>query len=325
MVWTGFEALIWGGTESSSEHHLDEQRLPRHGAAFNPVADRWRLIPEAPISGRTGAVAAWSVDEFFVWGGWQRDETGAVRTTTDGAVYSPGRNEWRRMAKSPVGGDAAVGGMVAGWLVVATDTSAARYDPVADRWIPLIPVPIRRTGRIAVVAEDRLVIVGFGDGATGEVEAALLDPNSWQWATIGTPFTSADLGIVGVGAGARVIFPEIAANEQGALRKFGRSLELGHMKWETITPCPRAAGGATWTGRYVLGVQAAYDARTNTCLSMPAAPRRDPPFSDTRGREFPVAVWTGSEYFTWSGGTGGDSVWVPADGAIFAPAVDLTG
>jgi hypothetical protein len=325
MVWTGSEALIWGGTESSPEHPIDEQRLPRHGAAYDPAADRWRLIPDAPISGRTYPVVAWSVDELLVWGGWQSDATGGLRAATDGAVYSPSRDRWRVIRRSGLSGDGAVGGFVAGWLVVATNAGAARYDPVADRWVSLIPAPIRQNGRIAVVAADRLVVIAFGDGASGQAEVAILDPVNWRWSTLGIPFEPVDLGLVGVGAAGRVIFPEIPWNEREALHKFGRSLDLGLMSWQTITPCPRAAGGATWTGRYVLGVQGSYDARTDTCLALPAAPRRDPPFSDTNGREVPVAVWTGREYFTWSGGTGRDTIWVPADGAAFRPAVDLSG
>jgi hypothetical protein len=37
----------------------------------------------------------------------------------------------------------------------------------------------------------------------------------------------------------------------------------------------------------------------------------------------PRDVWTGRQYFTWSGGTGGDIVWVPKDGAVFTPDNDI--
>ena len=53
---------------------------------------------------------------------------------------------------------------------------------------------------------------------------------------------------------------------------------------------------------------------------LPPSPPRAKPFDDSNGREFPVAVWTGAEYVTWSGGNGGDIVWVPNDGAAFRPA-----
>ena len=55
----------------------------------------------------------------------------------------------------------------------------------------------------------------------------------------------------------------------------------------------------------------------------PPAPPREPPFDDSNGREFPVGVWTGTEYITWSGGNGGDIVWIPKDGAVFRPDNDL--
>ena len=51
-------------------------------------------------------------------------------------------------------------------------------------------------------------------------------------------------------------------------------------------------------------------------------PPQEPPFDNTNGRGGP-GVWTGTQYITWSGGTGGDIVWVPKDGAVFTPKNDL--
>jgi hypothetical protein len=81
------------------------------------------------------------------------------------------------------------------------------------------------------------------------------------------------------------------------------------------------SAGTVWTGGYLVGVTAAW--RFDECLQLPPAPKRERPFNDTNGREFPVAVWTGHQYLTWSGGTGGDIVWVPKDGAVFTPENDI--
>lgn len=89
--------------------------------------------------------------------------------------------------------------------------------------------------------------------------------------------------------------------------------------WSTVTECRGAGAGGVWTGRILLGVTAAYDPVEDHCRDVPLGPARGEPFQGTRGREFPVAVWSGRELITWSGGTGGDSFIVPSDGAAFRP------
>jgi hypothetical protein len=327
MVWTGSEVLIWGGAESGPDLPLDEGRLPRHGAAYDPVADSWRIIPDAPIAGRHAPISAWTGTELLVWGG-SRSESEGRAALADGAAYDPARDRWRVLPKVDLGGVAAVGAWLGGSFVVVALNGAARYRPETNRWQSLDSPSLPRDGRIAAVARDRLVVIGFGDQpdpAGHRVRGNVLVSGSWGWvASLETPYKPADWGMAAVGAGDRVIFPQIV--DQGMLGRLGRSLELSAVRpwWRTITPCPRASDGAVWSGRFVVGVQAAYDVSLDTCHELPPAPRRDPPFSETNGREFAAAVWTGREYLTWSGGTGGDSIWVPADGAIFRPEVDLS-
>ncbi|HEX2755643.1 MAG TPA: hypothetical protein VHM48_09280 [Candidatus Limnocylindrales bacterium] len=120
-------------------------------------------------------------------------------------------------------------------------------------------------------------------------------------------------GVRFVGAGDRVVVTDT-----------GDTFDPVAETWGTTTKCEGAGAGTVWTGRHLLGVAAAWDSRGGgNCVQLPPSPKRQPPFDDTNGREFPVGIWTGRQYITWSGGTGADIVWVPKDGAVFTPKDDL--
>ena len=108
MVWTGSEVVIWGGTSSSDEpgQSVFEGITPRGGAAYDPAADRWRVIPNAPIPGRNLPVTAWTGSEVIVFGGLAGEAT-----RRDGAAWSPATNagegspwpRWTATRRSVVG------------------------------------------------------------------------------------------------------------------------------------------------------------------------------------------------------------------------------
>lgn len=317
MVWTGREVLVWGGVESSEEVSSWDGVTPANGAAYNPATDRWRLIPEAPIAGRLDPVSVWTGSELLVWGGWAFDGTGAGGGSwrADGAAYDPAGDIWRPLPAAPVAGPGTaggsgtvVGGWVAGRFVVLTDGDAAAYDPAADRWEELPPAPVLAAWRSVVVAEDRLFVVAFGDGATDTPEAAVLNLGTRTWTPTRVPLAPLDAGVQPFAAAEVVVFPAR-----------GQRFDPRAGTWDAIVRCERAGNGSAWTGRYLIGPSGAWDAETDECLDIPPAPPRGAPFEGTNGREFPVGVWTGEEYITWSGGTGGDIVFVPNDGAAFRP------
>ncbi len=313
VTWTGTEMIAWGGVESARDVR---PFVPANGAAYDPAANRWRKIPAAPIKGREFPIAAWTGDELLVWGGRQ-----GSRSLGDGAAYDPAANRWRTLPPAPLdpvpatgedAGTLAVGGLVGDRLVVVTTTGAAAYDPTTDRWTSLAPAPLRSGWRTAAVAGGRVVVTAFGDGATGDVEGAILDPVTGAWTAITVPLTILESGVAIVAAGDIVVVPAV-----------GKALDPVAGSWSDVPKCEGAGYDAVWTGRYLLGIRAAYDVETGTCLDLPPAPRRAAPFDDSAGREYSAAAWTGDAYLTWSGGTGGDIVWVPNDGAVFRPARDL--
>ena len=129
---------------------------------------------------------------------------------------------------------------------------------------------------------------------------------------------------VGCGAGQTLIACRLPAETLAvgidpsfAAVTLGQSLDPVTGEWSDFPPCKLSGG--VWTGSIVVSDSAAWDPATNSCRQLPPSPPRGEPFDDGNGREFAVAIWTGEEYITWSGGTGGDIMWVPNDGAAFRP------
>jgi hypothetical protein len=71
-VWSG-SLLIWPG---------------QHGVAYEPAADRWWTLPEAPrnLANRDAVPSVWVGDRVLVWSGL-RGESG--EPLDDGAVFIP--------------------------------------------------------------------------------------------------------------------------------------------------------------------------------------------------------------------------------------------
>lgn len=77
VVWTGRKLLLWGGETGSPGAFV----TPPHGLAYDPSADRWSPLPQAPLRGRLHPLAAWTGRAMIVWGG----DPGF----TDGALFRP--------------------------------------------------------------------------------------------------------------------------------------------------------------------------------------------------------------------------------------------
>ncbi len=84
VVWTGHQVLVWGGLTG----RYGTQTVPPHGVAYDPAANRWSALPQAPLRGRVSPLAAWTGHQMIVWGGLFE---GKLTTTvaTDGAAYQP--------------------------------------------------------------------------------------------------------------------------------------------------------------------------------------------------------------------------------------------
>jgi hypothetical protein len=85
-VWTGHQVLVWGGVTGS----LLDGKVPPHGVAYDPVANRWSAMPMAPLRGRIEPTVVWTGSQMIVWGG-RIPGTPEYTPATDGAAYHPGR------------------------------------------------------------------------------------------------------------------------------------------------------------------------------------------------------------------------------------------
>jgi Sporulation and spore germination len=75
-VWTGQRLLVWGGETGRPGAFV----IPPHGLAYDPRADRWQPLPQAPLRGRLDPTAAWTGRSLLVWGG---------AGFADGAAFTP--------------------------------------------------------------------------------------------------------------------------------------------------------------------------------------------------------------------------------------------
>ncbi|HSH23644.1 MAG TPA: hypothetical protein VK975_06255 [Acidimicrobiales bacterium] len=164
-TWTGEEVLLWGGTVAGSAG----QDVFGDGAAYDPRADRWRMLARAPLGARFDMVSTWTGEELVVWGG----RAGAANLD-DGAAYAPASDTWRPISPSPLSSRVVRGVWTGAEVLVwggergaqALDDGAA-YDPDADRWRGLAPSPLpaRRGNALAWTGEEMLV--WGGGGGTG--------------------------------------------------------------------------------------------------------------------------------------------------------------
>lgn len=162
-AWSGQEMVVWGGIDPQTGQEFVD------GAAYDPSGDRWRPIPASTLSGRDDASAVWTGRELLVWGG-NSIEAGVFHA--DGAAYDPAIDRWRPMPDPPItprtspaavwsgrelliwGGIGVPGTTDIGPLdrIIERRTvlfplgDGAAYDPAANRWRTLEPVPLLGRG-----------------------------------------------------------------------------------------------------------------------------------------------------------------------------------
>jgi hypothetical protein len=176
-AWTGRELVIWGGWDGGFRDppYFDD------GAAYDPVARTWRILPAAPLAARA-PFAVWTGAELIVWGSTDRFDR-----MRDGAAYDPASDTWRRIADAPT--DVTDGSAV--WsgeeMIVfgaaldgnnRADTLTAigiAYDPVSDTWRELPPSGLSPQAMTASWLGDELIAWDY------EHASAAYDPGTDGW------------------------------------------------------------------------------------------------------------------------------------------------
>lgn len=304
-VWTGKELLVWGGSTLIGS----QNRWLADGAALDPVANRWRPLPPAPIGPRSEAAAVWTGSEMVVWGG-----TANSQMLVDGAAYNPQTGRWRMIASHSSGGGIRP---VVVWtgremLVMSggnTPLRTSAYDPSSDRWRRLTPPPgsLVMPYPQAVWTGSEAVLVLWPTGPTGSV-----GPGSGAGDTaLGAPTVAERSAAVGTTPPAPPgppppVAPPMPIGGGPNSNMFLASYSPDSDQWSRLPDVEMKDGSLprlVWTGREVLVLQsalpgAAFDPERQTWRPIKPLPGDASSFADS-------AVWTGNLALLWSGGNEG--------------------
>jgi N-acetylneuraminic acid mutarotase len=158
-VWTGREAIGWGGGCCG-----DSQS---NGVAYNPVTDTFRKLPDSPLGASQGPLGAWTGHELVLFvSGFDVDGKALPARLARAAAYDPTKNSWRRIAPMPSAGPRFAGKAV--WdghdvLVAGTGANAQStlaYSPATNHWRRLASLPSPRVGATAVWTGTQLLLWG---------------------------------------------------------------------------------------------------------------------------------------------------------------------
>jgi hypothetical protein len=302
-VWTGKEMLV-----------LTSGAAPR-SAAYDPVADRWRVLPPSGLGGRYAPASVWTGEAWFIWGG---NIDGAE--LDDGAVYDPRRDRWRPVADAPIGALSAA----AVWaddrvLVLTVDGQLALYSPPDDTWTRLPDAPVTRGWTQLFWMGQEAVALSWGEAVAEPVRMATFDPVAETWSSLlDTPLSAANSS-AGVALGGRIYIANDVYNQIDDEGRWSNGVyDAATREWQPFRQtCGSSAGPIVATSDRLITDRWLLDPIVEACLALPRALERANSGETTR--EGPAVVWTGTELILWSGGTGGDGVPPPNDGAIFRP------
>jgi hypothetical protein len=296
-VWAGDRWFIWGGSATADE----SRSYPGDGATYDPASDRWALVPDGPLSGRTLADAVWTGGEVVIGGGWSG--TGDS-TRPDLAAYDPATGTWRALADAPgpISRLEMVDGVVVATVAWNERMSLASYDPGDDSWstpvaadLTVGPAPSFESrqhyatlgGDRYVAGDNRLYRNVFGRDPLYELSDVL------QFRSILA--TERELLVVGQGAvgdnrdDRRTVVRYDPATDRSRIFEVARSdpgIATTTLAGNTVALVPNLSGDTVEL----------FDLGTNRWIDAPEAPV-------AVGRLEPAVVWTGRELLIWGGAT----------------------
>lgn len=149
----------------------------------------WTELPTPPLSGRTGALAAWTGEEAIFLGGeidnhCPPNADCALRPTyaKDGAAYDPDSDTWRSIAPAPVTVAAYTPFAVAGDVLVLVGANGwYAYDASDDRWQELPAPPLGAP--TSVIGDPRISALDgrvYAISDSGPVQVLDLARRTWD-------------------------------------------------------------------------------------------------------------------------------------------------
>jgi hypothetical protein len=197
-VWTGEHLFVLGGwlRDGAAFHGAGQPDALADGAAYDPAAGTWRVVPPAP-SARFEPVLAWDGDRVLVLGG----QSGS--RAKEAYAFDPGTWRWTTVPAPPVDRMTAAVETPAGVVLLGT-TGAALWDADARTWAEL-PAPPERPGpgatvpwllpSVAWTGKEVLVVGTFGPASDEPLDGLALDVAARRWRRIPSPGPSARSGM----------------------------------------------------------------------------------------------------------------------------------
>lgn len=232
-IWTGAQAITWGGTNDSGEL--------ADGATLTPT-EGWSSLPAAPLRARYSHQAVWAGTQMLVWGG-----AGGGQVFNDGASYDPATRLWSKLPTAPLtprshfvavwtGTEMLVWGGCGDATVSCDDVTTgaeradgAAYSPTTRTWRTLARAPLAaQDGRQAVWADGKMIVWG-GRSGQSRADGASYDPRTDTWTRLSAGPLSSRVNFSMAWSGARIVI-------WGGVDSGGRQLSDG----ATLDP-------ATWT------------------------------------------------------------------------------
>jgi N-acetylneuraminic acid mutarotase len=174
-VWTGEEALLWGGWSEGPD-----------AVAYDPAADRWRALPDWPLQDPEDPPGVWTGSELILWGSSSHtDDPQRV-----GAIYDPATDSWRTTSPAPIAGRNGHGAVWTGEEMLVwggsnykTDLGdGAAYDPATDTWRRIHQTTLSpRMNHIAVWTGEEMVVWGGTSYSSSRGDGAAYDPRQDTW------------------------------------------------------------------------------------------------------------------------------------------------
>jgi hypothetical protein len=180
VVWTGREAIGWGGGCCGDAFG--------NGLAYDPATDTFRELAPSPLAPSQGPVGAWTGRELVLFSsGFNPAEAKPFPTSfARGAAYNPVTDTWRRI--TPLPGSALEPQGAAAWdgheVLVAGDGASARaafaYDPATNQRRKLATMPFGLLGARAFWTGERLLVWGGSETSRG----LAYDPREDRWSVL---------------------------------------------------------------------------------------------------------------------------------------------
>ena len=303
-VWTGTEAIFWGGYISNGNSTDGRNQDINRGVRYNPTTETWTpMSTEGAPSPRRYHVATWTGSKMIVWGGQRQDPNEPSESFlyfNDGASYDPSTDTWTPIssanAPSPrivnqaiwTGSEMIVfGGSSSDAAINTYHNDGGFYDPLTDTWTPFTaPWTEPRTGS-AIAWTGTSLIVWDSQGFSPETpRGGRYFPGTNSWAAL-----------------PRIPGEEELIIEGAAVAWTGTQMIL----WSGLD----SMFGDTPSGGFI------YTLGTNSWAPMET-------ISAPAGSFFPTTAWTGSKMVVWGGAS---SISPPSlspsqTGGIYDPSTD---